>query len=91
MRVQWFEKNGKSTTYDSGVNIADACSKHRRRLPISERLVYIDAVKCIMRKPPLTSLKDVPGVTSRYDDYVATHIIQADDVHFNVGSHTWQN
>lgn len=37
-----------------------------------------------MDKPAQTSTNDVPGVTNRFEDFLGTHIIQADDVHFVV-------
>lgn len=37
---------------------------------------------------PETSTDDLPGVRSRYDDFVGTHIVQADFAHFVVGSHS---
>lgn len=57
----------------------------RRTLELAERLQYIEAVKCLMEKPPQTSTKDVPGVRNRFEDFLATHIVNADDVHFTVG------
>lgn len=37
-----------------------------------------------MEKEPETSLDDLPGVRSRYEDFLGTHIVHADDVHFVV-------
>lgn len=45
----------------------------RRTLANSDKLSYINAVKCLMGKPPqLASV--FPGSKSRYDDFVALHI-----------------
>lgn len=56
----------------------------RRSLSTDDRVKYIEAVKCLMNKPAETSTDDVPGVTNRFEDFLGTHIIQADDVHFVV-------
>lgn len=53
-----------------------------RTLTVKERLRYIKAQKCLMKKPPQTSSEDVPGVRSRYEDFLGTHIVNADSVHF---------
>lgn len=55
-----------------------------RTLSVEKRLAYIDAVKCLMAKEPETSTSELPGVKSRYDDFVGTHIVQADFAHFVV-------
>ncbi|KFY75915.1 hypothetical protein V499_04191 [Pseudogymnoascus sp. VKM F-103] len=46
-----------------------------------ERLDYIDAVLCLQKKPPTTPLSIIPGVRSRYDDFVGTHINQTLFIH----------
>src|SRR6478735_3459489 len=40
-----------------------------------------------MKKPPQSSTVDIPGARSRWDDFLGTHIINADDVHFTVRPH----
>lgn len=37
-----------------------------------------------MKKPSQSSPSDIPGAKSRWDDFLGTHIIRADDVHFTV-------
>ncbi|PKS13374.1 hypothetical protein jhhlp_000145 [Lomentospora prolificans] len=59
--------------------------KEWRTLSKGERVQYIDAVKCLMEKPPLMSQHIIPGVTSRYEDFLGIHIVQADEVHFTGG------
>jgi len=39
-------------------------------------------VQCILTKPPLTPPSQVPGIGSRFDDFVATHIEQTLSIHF---------
>ncbi|OBU00937.1 hypothetical protein VE01_00809 [Pseudogymnoascus verrucosus] len=46
-----------------------------------ERLDYIDAVLCLQKTPPTTPLSIIPGVRSRYDDFVGTHINQTLFIH----------
>ncbi|KAI0599277.1 hypothetical protein F4775DRAFT_552168 [Biscogniauxia sp. FL1348] len=45
-----------------------------------ERLAFVSAVECLMNQPPEW---DVPGSTSAYDDFVATHIRVTTSVHLN--------
>lgn len=59
----------------------------RGNLSKSERKQYIDAVLCLSKKPPITPLSEFPGVRSRYDDFVATHINQTGEIHNTVGIH----
>ncbi|KAF3480343.1 uncharacterized protein GIQ15_05690 [Arthroderma uncinatum] len=47
------------------------------------RLEYINAVKCLQRKDPITPKEAAPGVKSRYDDFSATHIMQTPFIHFS--------
>lgn len=56
----------------------------RGNLSLDERKHYIDAVLCLSKKPPITPLSEFPGVRNRYDDFVATHINQTDDIHSTV-------
>lgn len=48
------------------------------------RIDYTNAVRCLQAKPAVNSKSDVPGARSHYDDFCATHIIQANFVHFDV-------
>ncbi|KAH7020701.1 uncharacterized protein B0I36DRAFT_296087 [Microdochium trichocladiopsis] len=65
--------------------------KEWRKLPKSDRLAYIQAIKCLQSKPGKTG-GAYDGVRSRYDDFLAMHIIQTDFVHFNgqfLAWHRW--
>jgi tyrosinase len=53
---------------------------HRSTLTKKQRKAYTDAVLCLQSKPARTP--DVPGAKSRYDDFVATHIKQANYIHY---------
>jgi len=53
----------------------------------STRKSYVDAVTCMMNTPTTISASDRaewPGVFSRYDEYVASHINLTQRVHFTV-------
>lgn len=56
----------------------------RGSLSRQARIDYTNAVKCLYRKPNLSSLLDVPGARNRYDDFVATHIMHTPKVHYSV-------
>ncbi|KAF7717663.1 Uncharacterized protein PECH_002957 [Penicillium ucsense] len=49
----------------------------------TERKSYTDAVLCLARKPPRLSTALYPGVRSRFDDFVATHINYTLHVHYS--------
>lgn len=49
----------------------------RSTLSEAEKLNYIDAVKCIGKKPGKTPRDVASGARSRYDDFVVTHILQS--------------
>ncbi|KAL8821914.1 MAG: hypothetical protein Q9223_000144 [Gallowayella weberi] len=66
---------------------------HRRRewgaMSKPDRKNYIDAVKCLAKKPARSHKKVVPGARSRFDDFVAAHIQQAYNIHFNGNLFAW--
>ncbi|KAH7364797.1 hypothetical protein BKA65DRAFT_492035, partial [Rhexocercosporidium sp. MPI-PUGE-AT-0058] len=51
-------------------------------LSAEERIAYTDAVLCLQSKSPLTPTDQIPGVRSRFDDFVGTHINQTFTIHF---------
>ncbi|KAL8282405.1 hypothetical protein RB600_005723 [Gaeumannomyces tritici] len=53
--------------------------KEWRTLSDLQRGQYIGAVKCMMEKPGRAPLD---AVQNRFEDFLATHIVQADSVHF---------
>ncbi|KAF2032406.1 Di-copper centre-containing protein [Setomelanomma holmii] len=53
-----------------------------RTLSEAERLHYLSAVQCTLRKPAITPSTAAPGALSRYEDLVATHINQTMSIHF---------
>jgi tyrosinase len=59
---------------------------YRSALTKPERKNYIDAVKCLNKKPALTPASVAAGAKSRFDDFVVTHVIQTYWVHGTVSS-----
>ena len=59
---------------------------YRSALTRPERKNYIDAVKCLSKKPALTPASVSAGARSRFDDFVVTHVIQTYWVHGTVSS-----
>ena len=61
-------------------------------LSSEERIAYSSAMRCMQLLPANSPSSWGPGVKSRFDDFVASHIVQALDVHFSgtfLGYHRW--
>jgi hypothetical protein len=56
-----------------------------RSLQPIQRVQYLEAVKCVMRKPPVTK-SDIPSVTNRFEDFLAIHIQKMKQIHYVVSS-----
>lgn len=57
-----------------------------------ERIAYSSAMRCMQQLPAKSPSAWGSGVKSRFDDFVASHIVQALDVHFSgtfMGYHRW--
>ncbi|KAH7393773.1 hypothetical protein DE146DRAFT_106924 [Phaeosphaeria sp. MPI-PUGE-AT-0046c] len=52
-------------------------------LTTDERVDFTDSVKCLMKLPSQIPKSAAPGVTSRYDDFTATHINNTLLIHGN--------
>lgn len=88
--------NLKEHIAQNGFPSPDTCTwknvAHRRewsRLKRSEKLNYIDAVKCLAQKPALTPSSIAAGAKSRYDDFVVTHIQLSLVIHGNGNFLSW--
>lgn len=57
----------------------------RSDLSGEDRIAYTNAVLCLQSKKPITPPALVPGVRSRYDDFVASHMNQSFTIHGTVG------
>jgi hypothetical protein len=53
-----------------------------------EKTDYINAVKCLAKKPAKTPAGLAAGAKNRYDDFVATHINQTLAIHGTVRYYT---
>ncbi|KAH6647763.1 hypothetical protein BKA67DRAFT_594678 [Truncatella angustata] len=54
-----------------------------------DRKAYTDAVICLQSLPAKTPIKLVPGVRSRYDDFLAAHINQTLAIHYTGNFLAW--
>ncbi|CAI4215502.1 unnamed protein product [Parascedosporium putredinis] len=54
-----------------------------------EREDYIGAVKCLQALPAKTSTREIPGARSRFDDFVAAHILQTNYIHNTANFLSW--
>jgi tyrosinase len=68
---------------------ADKESTHSGALSKSERLAYVNAVKCLQSLPPRTPAAVAPGAKSRFDDFVVTHIQQTLSIHYSGNFQPW--
>ncbi|KAK7189425.1 hypothetical protein DPSP01_001414 [Paraphaeosphaeria sporulosa] len=48
-----------------------------------QRKAYTDAVLCLQKLPARTPSSVIPGAKSRFDDFVGTHIQQANYIHYS--------
>ncbi|KAI9152191.1 N-acetyl-6-hydroxytryptophan oxidase ivoB [Paramyrothecium foliicola] len=58
-------------------------------LSAKERTSYINAVKCLQKKPSKSDRTWAPGVRSRYDDFLAIHIDKTPQIHRTGNFLTW--
>ncbi|KAF9457315.1 hypothetical protein BDZ94DRAFT_1314333 [Collybia nuda] len=56
--------------------------KEWRNLSNPEKSAYLNAVKCLQSKPAITPTSVAPGVVSRFEDLIVTHIQQTFSIHF---------
>ncbi|PSR90369.1 hypothetical protein BD289DRAFT_366202 [Coniella lustricola] len=80
--------DGNLAKYLAVENVTQTCSlsnvavrKDYTSLTTAEKLDYISAVNCMFASPSLTPSAEAPGVRSRYEDFVATHVNQTDYIH----------
>ncbi|PSN62011.1 Di-copper centre-containing protein [Corynespora cassiicola Philippines] len=56
--------------------------KEWRSLSAEEKRSYLNAVQCLLDAPPVTSTDILPGVQNHFEDFLGTHILQANDMHY---------
>lgn len=83
--VMDLQKKGR-IQLDAAIAKSTTCTKEKlsiRReygdLSLAERKDYVTAMLCLMAKPP--KLTQFPGVTNRYEDFVAVHVNQTLSIH----------
>ncbi|KAL1879876.1 hypothetical protein Daus18300_001715 [Diaporthe australafricana] len=76
-------ENGTLAKYLATANVSEVCAKDQVKvrkeysnMSEQEKLDYVGAIKCLMDAPGITPTDAAPGVRSRYDDFVATHVNQ---------------
>lgn len=75
----------KKSNYSSGCNPSNAVVRQDwAAFTTVEKKDYINAVLCLQKKPALTPTSLIPGVRTRYDDFVGTHINQTNSIHNTV-------
>ena len=71
-------------------NIANARKRQEwNTFTNAERLAYINAVKCLQKLPSQIGADVAPGAKTRYDDFVATHIMMTLYIHGTGNFLTW--
>ncbi|KAF2105643.1 hypothetical protein BDV96DRAFT_655415 [Lophiotrema nucula] len=60
-----------------------------RSMSANDRKEYISAVKCMYRHKTHANRRKVPGARNRLDDFVASHLIEGDKIHFNGYMFAW--
>ncbi|KAH7092283.1 hypothetical protein FB567DRAFT_576707 [Paraphoma chrysanthemicola] len=89
LKLQEFvSKNGYPSPKTCTLNNV-AVRREWSTLSKAERRNYIDAVKCLAKKPARTPAATASGAKSRYDDLVVTHIQQAFSIHGTANFLTW--
>ena len=55
----------------------------------ADRMNYTAAVNCLASRPAQSRAQEVPGARTRYDDFIAAHIMQAYFIHFTGTLFQW--
>lgn len=72
----------KKANYSGQCNPSNAVvRKDWAAFTTAEKKDYINAVLCLQKKPARTPTSLIPGVRTRYDDFVGTHINQTNSIH----------
>lgn len=86
-----FLKHANQVARDRIANSSSGCTPDKlivrklfENLSGPERIEYSSALLCLMKLPAKTPAALAPGVKSRYDDFVGTHVNQTLSIHFTV-------
>ncbi|USP77635.1 uncharacterized protein yc1106_04909 [Curvularia clavata] len=90
------EAKGRPALYAALAN-STTCTKEKlqvRRewgdLPVSDKLAYIAAVKCLINnRPSQYDRNQYPGARSRFDDFIVVHMKQSQYIHGTGSFLTW--
>lgn len=63
--------------------------KLRRKLSAADRTAYLSAVQCLIGKKAQANKRKVPGARNRLDDFVASHLVEGENMHFNGWLYPW--
>ncbi|KAJ5193984.1 Tyrosinase [Penicillium cf. griseofulvum] len=84
-----YDASVESVPSDSDIEKRGGCSlsslrirRDWRSFSKDKKTAYINSVLCLQKLPSLTPSELAPGVRSRYDDFVATHINQTTTIHY---------
>jgi tyrosinase len=58
-------------------------------LSVKDRTDYVAAVQCLINKKNQANRRKVPGARNRLDDFVASHLVEGDKIHFNGHLFAW--
>ncbi|KAK1479530.1 hypothetical protein CCUS01_04659 [Colletotrichum cuscutae] len=80
------KKRGESANYTTSNMVF---RREYGSLSLTERLSYVNAVKCLQSLPPRTPANVSSGARSRFDDFVVTHIQQTMTIHYTGNFMPW--
>lgn len=90
VRREWYVYLHQARHWDTLEGVFNANKTlHRGALSKTDKLDYIAAVQCLMKKPSKTPSSLVPAAKSRYDDFIATHMNQTLTIHNTANFLTW--
>ncbi|CAP65729.1 uncharacterized protein PODANS_7_690 [Podospora anserina S mat+] len=77
----WLDKQHKAGKATNCTLENAAVRQEWSDMTVEARQEYVRAVLCLQKKPPRAPKDKVPGSLSRFDDFVATHMTQAGELH----------
>ncbi|KAK4176774.1 hypothetical protein QBC36DRAFT_186640 [Triangularia setosa] len=77
----WLDKQHKAGKAKNCTLENAAVRQEWSDMTVEARQEYVRAVLCLQKKPPRAPKDKVPGSLNRFDDFVATHMTQAGELH----------